>query len=79
MNKADLGIIKKEKPLDKGILYLSEMLQSTYVVLLEGNNKEIVYSRMFPFTESTKKNQHKIAYDFFKKILQEKDLNNLDL
>lgn len=66
MSKADLGKIYKEKSIKNGIIiYFTEMTPSMYLVLVEDSQHQIIFSRTYPFTETTKEKQRKLARNAF--------------
>lgn len=78
MSKADLGKIYKEKAVKNGIVYFTEMMSSMYLVLAEDSQHQIIFSRTYPFTETTKEKQRKLARNMFNSV-RYKILNNEDL
>lgn len=68
MSKADIGKIYKEKTITNGIIYFSEMMSAMFIVLAEDSNHQIIFTKTFPFTESTKTKQKKLARNTFNTI-----------
>lgn len=68
MSKADIGKIYKEKSTTNGIIYFSEMMSTMFIVLAEDKNHQIIFTKTFPFTDSTKVQQRKLARNTFNTI-----------
>lgn len=78
LSKADIGRIYKEKRISNGVIYFTEMMSSMFLVLAENASHQTVFSQIFPFTDTTKTEQRKLAKSTFNKVLY-KFYNNVDL
>lgn len=67
MNKADLGKIIKAKGVRNSVIYLSEV-NNAFLVLVEENQKDILFSKILVYTPDAREKQKKLANRLFVNI-----------